>query len=552
MLELGHAKSSVLLVDDTPANLRLLTQILSEQGYKVRVATDGERALTSVNLNPPDLIMLDVMMPKMTGYEVCTRLKLDESARDIPIIFISALTTTEDKVKAFEVGGVDYITKPFQAQEILARVATHIALREFQQSLQQELEERERLIAELDGMNAKLQYEVAERERAELALQLSREHFRTVADFTYNWEYWMGEGGYPVYISPSSERITGYRREEFQKDPGLLIAVVHPDERAMWINHLNNDLTSQDVISFNFRIVTRDGEERWLGHSCQPVYHKDGSWAGRRASSRDITDQVHAEEQLRHYATDLEAQNAELDAFAHTVAHDLKNPLAALLGFSQLLGGRSGRISPDQLSEGLGYISQNARKMANIVDELLLLASVRKLETIQIMPLDMARVVAEAQERLANMLAEHQVELIVPGAWPVALGYAPWIEEVWVNYLSNAIKYGGRPDEGVPPQIELGFDKKGSALTSGSPTRLPDPSYICFWVKDNGPGLTEEEQSELFTQFTRLHQVRIEGYGLGLSIVRRIIEKLGGEVGVESEIGVGSLFWFTLPAQQLD
>ena len=132
--------------------------------------------------------------------------------------------------------------------------------------------------------------------------------------------------------------------------------------------------------------------------------------------------------------------------------------------------------------------------------------------------------------RLAHMIEEHQTEIILPGTWPVALGYDPWVEEVWVNYLSNAIKYGGQP-----PHVELGATAQADGM-------------VRFWVRDNGSGLTPEEQARLFTPFTRLDQVRAKGHGLGLSIVWRIVEKLGGQVGVESEIGRGSVFTFTLPA----
>jgi sigma-B regulation protein RsbU (phosphoserine phosphatase) len=126
----------VLIVDDAPANLRLLSQMLSERGYGVRAVTSGSRALASVRAIPPDLILLDVKMPEMNGYEVCEHLKADAETRDIPIIFISALDATQDKVKAFTVGGVDYVTKPFQLEEVLARVETHLALRKLQKQLQ--------------------------------------------------------------------------------------------------------------------------------------------------------------------------------------------------------------------------------------------------------------------------------------------------------------------------------------------------------------------------------------------------------------------------------
>jgi signal transduction histidine kinase len=145
----------------------------------------------------------------------------------------------------------------------------------------------------------------------------------------------------------------------------------------------------------------------------------------------------------------------------------------------------------------------------------------------------MAEIVAEVQARLAYMIEEYQAEIIVPAdtAWPRAWGYGPWIEEVWTNYVSNAIKYGGQP-----PHVELG----GTVMADG---------WTKFWVRDNGRGLTLEEQQELFIPFTRLSQAHIEGHGLGLSIVQRIVEKLGGTVAVESKgtPGEGSIFSFTLP-----
>ncbi len=247
---------------------------------------------------------------------------------------------------------------------------------------------------------------------------------------------------------------------------------------------------------------------------------------------------------LQQYTAELEANNAELDAFAHTVAHDLKNPIAVLVGFSTLLEARLQKMPPEKVLENLNRITLTSHKLTRIVDELLLLASVRKMEHVQTGPLDMRAIVAEAQERLATMLADKQADIVAPETWPVAVGYAPWVEEVWTNYLSNALKYGG-----TPPRVELGYtplEAKNTKPDPASSIQLP-ASSIQFWVQDNGPGLSAEQQSRLFAQFTRLHQVRAEGHGLGLSIVQRIVTKLGGEVGVESVVGEGSRFWFTLP-----
>ncbi len=147
-------QGNLLIVDDKPANLRLLAAMLVEQGYKVRSAINGPLALKATQVAPPDMILLDINMPEMNGYEVCERLKADESTRDIPIIFISALDEIQDKIKAFTVGGVDYITKPFQLEEVLARVETHLALQRLQKQLQdanQRFEKELALAAEIQA-----------------------------------------------------------------------------------------------------------------------------------------------------------------------------------------------------------------------------------------------------------------------------------------------------------------------------------------------------------------------------------------------------------------
>jgi signal transduction histidine kinase len=236
-----------------------------------------------------------------------------------------------------------------------------------------------------------------------------------------------------------------------------------------------------------------------------------------------------SEAELRQYTHELQARNEELDAFAHTVAHDLRNPLALIISCARVLNAQYGPHLEKEIQELLRMITQTAFKMSNIIDELLLLAEVRKAR-VQAAPLDMATVVGEARQRLAQLMETNQVEIEQPDTWPAAVGYGPWIEEVWANYLSNGIKYGGQP-----PRLELGATKQSDGM-------------IRFWVRDNGPGLKPEDQAVLFTPFTRLDQFRATGQGLGLSIVRRIVEKLDGQVGVESEPGQGSLFFFTLPS----
>jgi signal transduction histidine kinase len=250
---------------------------------------------------------------------------------------------------------------------------------------------------------------------------------------------------------------------------------------------------------------------------------------GRLIVLRDITDRQRAAEAVQQYAQELEARNAELDAFAHTVAHDLKNPLSAVVGFTSLLITQRDKVEEEQRLTMLNTISRQGYRMARIIDELLLFASLRKLGEVAFSALDMEQIVAEVRERLAAAIEEKQAHITLPATWPTPVGYAAWVEEILANYLSNALKYGG-----TPPHIALGWDRQGEKLR--------------FWVRDDGAGLTPEEQARLFIPFTRLDQVSAKGHGLGLSIVRRISEKLGGEVGVESAPGQGSVFWLTLPA----
>ena len=236
------------------------------------------------------------------------------------------------------------------------------------------------------------------------------------------------------------------------------------------------------------------------------------------------------EERVRERTAELQARNEELAAYDHTVAHDLKNPLALVIGYAEFLGEDFASMSDEELQEHLGSIARHGHKMRSIIDELLLLSEMRDLE-VEKVPLDMVQIVAAAQQRLDSVIKEHGAEIVIPETWPVALGYGPWVEEVWANYLSNAIKYGGQP-----PCVELGAVEQGD-------------DEVCFWVRDNGRGIPSEDQDRLFSRFTRLDRDHAEGHGLGLSIVQRIVEKLGGQVGVESEVGQGSTFTFSLNRQ---
>lgn len=254
-------------------------------------------------------------------------------------------------------------------------------------------------------------------------------------------------------------------------------------------------------------------------------------------------------EELRQRTAELQARNEDLDAFAHAAAHDLQNPLGRVVGFAEVLQQTFATLPPADVQHYLELIARNGRRMSQIIDALLLLSLVAH-EDIQKTPLDMASIVSETLENLHEEIQQTQATLVVPPSWPSALGYAPWVEAVWSNYLSNALKYGGRPAEGCAPYVELGFTLPADSPRPAAPedARPTPEATIRFWVRDNGMGLRATEKRRLFKAFERLSRSHEKGHGLGLSIVLRIVTKLGGEVGVEGEYGQGSCFWFTLPA----
>ncbi|MBT3189654.1 MAG: HAMP domain-containing histidine kinase [Anaerolineae bacterium] len=234
--------------------------------------------------------------------------------------------------------------------------------------------------------------------------------------------------------------------------------------------------------------------------------------------------------ELREINTDITKHNTELDAFAQTIAHELKTPLGVIVGYSHLLGKDDIYTNHDRVQQVGKEITQTSLKMNTIIQEMLLMAKLRQIDDVEIHPLDMEKILAESLENLSSLIFEAQAEIIAPETWLPVRGYAPWVEKVWNNFISNALKYGGEN-----PKIELGAQNEANG-------------QVRFWVKDYGRGMTARQQEQAFRQFTRFDPSKIQGHGLGLSITQRIVEKLGGEVGVESEIKVGSTFYFTLPS----
>ena len=285
----------ILVVDDSTANLQLLTQLLTEHGYTVHPASDGELALEFVRSILPDLILLDIRMPGMDGFEICRRLKAEERTRSIPIIFISILEDEHDKVKGFQAGAVDYITKPFQPEEVLARVRIHLSLRELTEQLEQKVAERTK---ELVGVTEQLQQELAERKRTEEALRASEEKYRRIVD-TANEGIWvLGPEAMTTFVNAKMAEMIGYCPEELLGRP--LTDFMFAEDVADQLRQI--EIRRQGIsTSYELKFRRKDGKTIWTLVSATPVFDDAHHFNGSFAMFADITELKRAEkERLAH------------------------------------------------------------------------------------------------------------------------------------------------------------------------------------------------------------------------------------------------------------
>lgn len=266
-------RPTLLIVDDIADNIHTLLGALKDS-YSIRVASSGTAAMAMVNGDtPPDLVLLDIVMPGMDGYEVCRRIKASPAGNRIPVIFVTVVDAVPEKVKGFEVGGADYITKPFDIDEVRARVRNQLELARLRSVLEQQVAQRSAL------------------------LEKSEEKYHILAEYSPNWEYWTAPDGTFLYVSPACTDVSGYSAEDFFADPGLMEKIIHHDDQAAWTAH-GPSARPADQIPVIFRIRTRDGRERWLEHICRPVVDPKGRALGLRGSHRDISERRYVEERL--------------------------------------------------------------------------------------------------------------------------------------------------------------------------------------------------------------------------------------------------------------
>ncbi|MEM9008770.1 MAG: ATP-binding protein [Cyanobacteria bacterium P01_F01_bin.86] len=497
-----HYRADILAIDDTPENLQLLSQLLTERNYKVRSVTKGRTALRAAQAAPPDLILLDINMPEMGGYEVCEHLKVDERTCEIPVIFVSALGETLDKVRAFQVGGVDFVTKPFQVEEVLARIETHLQLRSLRQQLQQQ--------------NQQLQQEIRNRKRAqETFTKAFRSSPSPIAITTL-------EDGRFLEVNPSFLRLSGYIRNE--------VIGYHVDELNLGLDPTRYteglaELEDAGVLhNREFELRTKSGDYRTVLLSVELIELQGHRCA--LAIANDITERKRLENE-----------------FISLVSHELKTPMNSLIGALDLLGtGQLGSLT-DQGQQMIGMAINNAERLVRLVNDILDLERMKS-GTLTLHP-KICHLPYTFQQAAAVMLAmaqEAQVTLVVEPLNVKLCVDCDRIQQLLTNLLSNAIKFSS-PGNTVWLKAQVHEQESGTPIPNASP-------HLLITVHDEGRGIPADKLHLIFERFQQVDasDARAKGgTGLGLSICRQIVQQHQGQIWAESTLGKGSTFKVLLP-----
>ncbi len=383
-----------------------------------------------------------------------------------------------------------------------------------------------------------------ERKRLLETLREREQRYRMVADYTYDWEYWIQPDGAMAYVSPSCERITGYAAEEFISNPALVESIVHPEDREWIAAHMSECRSldpGREVCRKDYRIITREGEVRWISHNCRPVRTDDGTYLGRRASNRDVTDRVRAREekekiesQLRH-AQKLEA----IGTLAGGIAHDFNNILSPIIGYTEMALDDMPESAPSR--SDLSQVLAAAGRAKELIKQILSFSHLGEEKVLK--PLDLSLVVKEVMKLLHASLPS-SIEIKQNIHKVAVLADAGQVHQVTVNLCTNAAHAMGEKGTLKVSLDEMSLnaqDIAAMALLDIKPGR-----YARLSVSDTGHGMDVDAVNRIFDPYYTTKEVG-KGTGLGLAVVHGIVKRHGGEIRVRSELGKGSVFDVLFP-----
>ncbi len=573
------ALAKILVVDDTPDNLRLLTKILEAQNYVVMKALNGQTALRAISRNPPDLILLDVNMPELNGYEVCRQLRASVATHDIPVIFISALDRLADKIKAFDLGGQDYITKPFQESEVLARVRNQLVIRQQRCQLEQEIENRRRAETQVRRLNLNLERLVQARTlelhqvlEFELALKHIAEQVRDSLD-----RHRIMQGVVETLVE--SLMVLGGKAVIF--DRGLPTTYSHwrisgqevNDDQILAITDCSEVYEQlQAKICFAFCSLQPQPISQPLAILACPIYDDQkilgDLWLFRPQVSSfgeaemQLVQQVAnqcaiALRQARLYEAaqvqvqELEHLNQLKNDFLSTVSHELRTPITSMKLVIQLLTtlveqvrdqDLVHQISQPRVVQYLEILRQECERELALVEDLLNLqyieAGTYAEKPTLINTYDfLCHLIEPFEERTFRQ--GQTLTLAIDPALPALLLDRLSLNRIITELLNNACKY---TPAGGTIAISAG-------LEAGK-----EPPTLEVSVVNTGVEIPQDQLSEVFKKFYRIpnHDPwKYGGTGLGLALVKGLVEQIGGRITVESGDG-RTRFRVFLPASPLD
>lgn len=522
-------KTTVLIVDDSPDDLALISVLLKDL-YEVKIANSGGQALkVAMRGKTPDIILLDIMMPGMDGYETCRLLKATPETLNIPVIFLTAKTDIEDEMKGFELGAVDYITKPISPPIVLARVKTHLQLKRVQDYLQdksafleEEVQRRTKVIARTEG-----------------ALKESEARYRQLFDTSPDGIVLVGPDGCILQANIAQGQMYRY-------DPPSDLIGVHATQlvalssRDYSVQIMRRRLNGEDIQPVEYELVRKDGTTFFGEISATILRKSDGTVSGYICVTHDITDRRRAKEEIEALNAELEqrvlkrtaqleAVNKELESFSYSVSHDLRAPLRAIDGFSETLLEDYGQMLDDQGRDYLDRVRRAAQHMGRLIEDLLKLSRITRME-FQGEKVDLSALVRSVAEMCRQNNPRQVVDLLIQEG-VVVWGDSNLLRIAITNLLDNAWKFTSHTTH---PRIEFGVTvKDGKAV---------------HYIQDNGAGFDMANINKLFDAFQRFHSANeFPGTGIGLATVKRIMDLHGGRIWAESEIHKGATFFLTLP-----
>ncbi|MBF0119047.1 MAG: response regulator [Desulfobacterales bacterium] len=492
-------KGHVLAVDDTPSIIEYLEGILSHNGYKVTYTYDPDKVIKLVKKDPPDLILMDVMMQDKTGYDVCEELKKDEKTKDIPLIFMTILDDLESKVKGLSVGGVDYITKPFHSEELLLRVETHISLYRLDKTLKQK--------------NKELQNEILKRKETENELLSLFKAMDAVVIIFDN------EGRY-IKIAPTIPTLL------YNQNSGLLSKTVHevlPTSLAdYFLEKIHESLRKKDTLHFEYNTLVRE-KKFWFDAKVSPISEDKVIWV-----ARDITSRKELEENL------IEMNKMKtMGTLAGGIAHNFNNILSIVVGYTQLaLYNEVPEDSPAK--ESLKSVLKACRRAKDLVNQILIFSCKHYTSKSNIsIGLIIKETVSSIKPSLpSNIELKYQIE---PDTWSV-LADGVQIQQILLNLVANSI------DSMTPQGGLLKIELRNLELKKQSKKNFNGAekgSYVQLSVSDTGYGINENIQDRIFDPFFTTKDVG-KGLGMGLSVTHGIVKNHNGFIYVKSKVLEGT------------